>query len=308
MLSNIIQVCVIVLVVNTILLFVLLRLSCHHQRENFLADMQSDVPTIPKIIWTYWNDGVDSAPKLIKQCIKTWETHNKDYDIRIITQDNYRKFIPNVDILKLKHADSQQRIADFIRCHVLANYGGVWCDASIAMTKSLSWIQRKHVDFVGYYLESFTSKAEYPVIESWFFACRPKTKFITLWRDELMRLNDFENVSDYVKDIESNTIVDKIAMKEYLAIHLAAQKVLQHYLSKSDMANLALFKAEDGPLLYLVNGDWESEKALKYLCETNARETPLVKFRSLERSLLESKIELNDCIEKRLFRKIKKSV
>jgi hypothetical protein len=296
---------VIILVVNTILLFVLPRLSCHHQKENFVGDTQS---TIPKIIWTYWNDGIDNAPKLVKNCIKTWEIHNKDYDIRILTQDNYRDYVPNVDVVGLKHADSHQHIADFIRCHVLATYGGIWCDASIAMTRSLSWVHDVHIknnsEFVGFYLEAYTTIKEFPVIENWFFACSPQAKFVTLWRDEFMKVNNYENVSDYVKYIEQDTIVDKIDMKEYLAMHLAAQKVLQKYLSKQERNMLSLFKAEDGPFLYLVKENWNSERSLKSLCDVGDKDMAfIIKFRSGERKQLENDDDLNTCLEKRLFHK-----
>ena len=253
---------------------------------------------IPKIIWTYWNDGIDRAPPLIKTCVATWKRHNKDYEIRILTQDNYRQYLPDIDVFQLKHADSQARISDFIRLHVLARYGGVWCDASIAMTKSLSWIDRD-AEFVGYYLNGFTTKPEYPVIESWFLACPPKATFITLWRDEFMRLNEFEQVADYVKDIEKDTIIDNIQFREYLAIHLAAQKVMQHRLSAKDMSKIMFYEAERGPLSYLANADWDSEKALRHLCEHGVSEEPLLKFRSTERYVLENDDELNDCLKRK---------
>ena len=258
--------------------------------------IRSKYTKIPKIIWTYWNDGIDNAPPIVKSCVATWKCHNKDYEIRILTQDNYRQYLPDIDVFQLKHADSQQRISDFIRLHVLARYGGVWCDASIAMTKSLSWIDRD-AEFVGYYLNGFTTKPEYPVIESWFFACRPNATFITLWRDEFMRLNEFEQIADYVEDIEKDTIIDNIQLREYLAIHLAAQKVMQHRLSAKDMSKLMLFEADSGPLSYLANADWSSEKALRDLCGKSTSEEPLIKFRSGERRVLEKDDELNKCLK-----------
>lgn len=276
-----------------VLLFLLIILTI-----AMVIVLRSKYTTIPKTIWTYWNDGIDRAPPLIKTCVATWKRHNKDYEIKILTKDNYRQYLPDIDVFQLKHADSQARISDFIRLHVLARYGGVWCDASIAMTKSLSWIN-DDAECVGYYLNGFTTKPEYPVIESWFFACRPNAKFITLWRDEFMRLNEFEQVADYVKDIEKDTNIDNMQNKEYLAIHLSAQKVMQHRLSAKDMSKLMLFEAERGPLAYLVNADWDSEKALRHLCEQGVSEEPIIKFRSTERHALEKDDELNDCLNRK---------
>ena len=44
----------------------------------------------------------------------------------------------DLDTLKIK--DSLARISDVLRLHALAEHGGIWMDATIICTASLSWV------------------------------------------------------------------------------------------------------------------------------------------------------------------------
>ena len=75
----------------------------------------------------------------------------------------------------------------------------------------------------------------------------------------------------------------------YLAIHVAAQKVLQ--VDKYPLDSLILRKAEDGPFKYLTETGWDSEKAINFACNNKKYQGPIMKMRGPERAALESKID-----------------
>lgn len=122
---------------------------------------------IPKQIWTYWNS--DELTPVITKCIDSWKKHNPDYKITIVTPKNLRQYI-DFDVKAVKFNDSPARESDIIRLNILAKYGGVWCDASILMTRPFDFPTNSKHEFIGYYIEHYTTKPQWPCIEGWFFA------------------------------------------------------------------------------------------------------------------------------------------
>lgn len=243
--------------------------------------------SLPKKIWTYWNS--EDLPKSIKYCMTTWKTHNPDYDITLITNTNLPRYLHGFDISTFRHADSLARISDVVRLHVLARHGGVWMDASMICNRSFNWLEDmlQGKEFFGYYMNSFTKTPAYPVIESWFFACIPNSPFVGHWRDTFMKMNKFDTVQAYINALKTaGTDPQGIppSLQSYLAIHMAAQYVLQ--VLKYPTSKLALLKCEDGPFQYLVRNSWDSEKAIKEVVENRVK-TDLIKLRGDERKVFD---------------------
>jgi hypothetical protein len=171
----------------------------------------------------------------------------------------------------MKNIDSDARLSDIIRLNILAKEGGIWSDASIICLQPFDWINDLHnkedSEFVGYYIDSFTIpefKEKSPVIESWFFACVPQSKFVCDWRDEFSKITKFNSINDYLNDLKSQSVnFQNIAMPNYLTIHISAQKVLQG----NKKYKLSLVKAEDDAFKYLTQNGWDSKKAIKNLVD-----------------------------------------
>ena len=254
---------------------------------------------VPKIIWTFWHD-INTLPSIVKYCIQGWKRHNPDYQIIILTENNFNNYINIPDRIKnnLNFKDHIQKFSDLIRCYVLAEYGGIWSDASIIMNEPLeNWLLPMHNEFSGFYLEAFTTDDRYPVVESWFFACTKESQFMKMWRDEFSKIADYENVDKYIESRLEMIDRQKIDNLSYLAIHVAAQKVLQY--DNYPLEKITLRKAEEGPYLYLVDAEWNSEKAIDILNIKNARliinnkkyDKTIIKLRGYERYLINSKIK-----------------
>lgn len=251
-------------------------------------------PIIPKQIWTFWDN--EKFPSTVLKCINSWKVYNPDYKITILSKQSIKNYLPEIDILKLKYSNTPQRISDFIRINIIKKYGGFWLDATILLTGSLDYFrdiqQKNNYEFVGYYIDAFTTNSNYPVIENWFFGAIPDSEFIRIWCHIFLSINNHNTISSFVEKIKKNVDTQNICNIEYLTMHIAAQYALQKYMSHKDIENnLFLLKAEDGPLKYLAQNNWDSHKAIKALCTDINLKTPVIKFRGGERELIENNEE-----------------
>lgn len=85
-------------------------------------------------IWMLWWQGYDKAPELVKRCIYSVHSSFKNYNIVVLTESNYKNYIhlPDYIITKFKEGKiSFAQLSDIIRLTALAEYGGIWMDATI---------------------------------------------------------------------------------------------------------------------------------------------------------------------------------
>lgn len=89
-------------------------------------------------IWIFWWQGIDNAPLVVKQCIKSIEANAGNHTIHFIDRYNYFKFcsIPQYIIDKLsKGLITLTHFSDILRLHLLSDNGGIWMDATLFMYK-----------------------------------------------------------------------------------------------------------------------------------------------------------------------------
>ena len=257
---------------------------------------------IPKIIWTFWDS--DDIPEIVQKCIETWKRTNPEYKINIVSKNNIHLFLPDgEEIFSMPHCkDSMQRSSDFIRLQLLYHYGGFWIDASTILNGSLDYFlqiqEEKGCDFLGYYLDGFTTREHYPVIESWFLVAVPKSIVIKLWLQCFSIINEHETLDEYMDWVKEERVdIQKINAPKYLTIHVACQHMLQKLLTRNQMGRLLyLEKAEDGPLKYLNENDWNSKQGLTKTCEDPSLKTLVFKMRSIERREIEKDEHLASCL------------
>lgn len=245
-----------------------------------------DSSDIPNIIWTFW----DGPPnKFVELCMKSWAFHNPDYQINILTKQNYRQYVDD-DIDTITHSgDGIARYSDYVRLAVLSKYGGIWSDASILCNAPYSWIHgirtSTNAEYIGYFFDGFT-KDEFlhssPVIENWFFACVPNSKFVSDWYDEFFGTRDFDRIDDYIESVKNENVdCQKIDGLNYLAMHVSAQKILQKNGGKY---NIAVVSACSSAFKYLCDSDFDTKKAVdKLFGGVGGLNEPIIKFRGAER-------------------------
>jgi len=260
---------------------------------------------IPKIIWSYWHDKNVKSSTVIES-IKSWAKHNPDYKIILLNKENIKYFLKDVknsnngeelDIGNLKHArNDDTRMSDYVRVNVLCEYGGIWSDSSILNTMSYDkWFETlEYSDLYGFYIPNFTEIEHFPVLENWFFCSKKNSRFIKDWRDEFMKTDLYDNVSEYVNNCiqNENVNIQKIDIPVYLAMHVSAQKIIQSHYNSGDEYTLKLLNAtaEHGPFFYLNSNDWNSNTALVMLSINFEKYAgyPFIKFRGIERRILDT--------------------
>ena len=101
-------------------------------------DSYATEPMQSRIIWICWFQGLDSAPELVKRCIASVQRNTPDAQVIILTDENIPDYLILPEHIKTKyHAGliSKAQYSDIVRCSLLYQYGGIWMDATVFMTK-----------------------------------------------------------------------------------------------------------------------------------------------------------------------------
>ena len=259
------------------------RLETLTQYNEFSMGNQISASAIPKTIWTFWDD---CPSNMIMGFIKTWIDNNPDHRVIVLTRKNYTKYIKQLPENPM--LNTPQRFSDLVRLSVLATHGGIWMDASTFCNTSLSWVHTIQastgVEMIAYHMADFTTVDKYPVVESWFIACKPESKLLQEWTVELNRALSYSSMFEYIKSIKDTGVnLQAINNPEYLWIYAAFQKVVQSV--SEDTYMYKTFDSLIGPYMYLKQNNWNSSKALQALVEGTFHQ-PLIKLRGSERNVL----------------------
>ncbi|MBO4601338.1 MAG: glycosyl transferase [Bacilli bacterium] len=90
---------------------------------------------IPKIIHYCWF-GNNPMPKIVKDCIKSWETKCPDYKIKLWNENNF-DFNENEYVKQAYDAKKWAFVSDFARLFIIYNEGGVYLDTDVELLKKL---------------------------------------------------------------------------------------------------------------------------------------------------------------------------
>lgn len=90
-------------------------------------------------LWIFWWQGMEQAPALVQCCYKSVKENLKDWEIVLITQDNYRQYVdfPELILDKLEKGQiTLTHFSDLLRLELLIRYGGLWLDATVLCTSN----------------------------------------------------------------------------------------------------------------------------------------------------------------------------
>lgn len=93
-----------------------------------------------KTIWTCWFQGENSAPPIVKSCLKSIREKANDWDIIVITRENIKEYVKIPDFLIEKWQKgiiSNTHFSDILRCTLLLEHGGLWIDSTCFMTDEI---------------------------------------------------------------------------------------------------------------------------------------------------------------------------
>lgn len=90
-------------------------------------------------IWVFWGQGEDNMPPLIQACYRQLTHFNKN--VVLITMDNIDHYVslPNVIYKRVREGTiTWAYFSDIVRTTLLAKYGGLWLDATVWISGTLS--------------------------------------------------------------------------------------------------------------------------------------------------------------------------
>lgn len=95
-------------------------------------------PNESRIIWICWFQGLENAPGLVKRCIESVRLYSSDAKVVILTDDNIPQYLSLPEYIISKYESgviSKAQYSDIVRCSLLYQYGGIWMDATVFITK-----------------------------------------------------------------------------------------------------------------------------------------------------------------------------
>ncbi len=127
---------------------------------------------LPRIVWMYWEQGLDNAPEIVRQCHASWRRLNPGWEIRLLDQDSVPDYVDLPGIVGGNYGDIPiQHRSDMLRLHLLAKFGGVWADATCLCHRPLdAWIHEYMRS--GFFV--FRDPGRGRLISNWFIASMPE--------------------------------------------------------------------------------------------------------------------------------------
>ena len=213
---------------------------------------------IPRVIWTYWQTA--PVPPFIQACLDNWRRFAPDHEVRLLDRSNVAQWLPalRVDFDEMP----AYRQADWLRIQLLAQHGGIWMDASMLLSRDLAWLhetrRRRAADYIGFYIDRYTTRPELPIVENWMMASVPGGLFVTALAPAFDRALDdgAEAVLQRLRQEGRHARVVQALTEDfqrYLLMHVAASDLLDR---NPQAARLALLRAEDGPFAWLDGVGW----------------------------------------------------
>jgi len=246
---------------------------------------------IPKVIWTYWQPA--PAPAFIQACFANWRRFAPDHELRVLDRASIARWLPTL------RADFDAlpayRQADWLRIHLLARHGGIWMDASTLLSRNLDWLHearaRHAAEYVGFYIDRYSTRPELPIVENWFMASVPGGGFATALAAAFDRALD-DGAQALLQRLHAEgrhaQVVQALTedFQRYLLMHVAAGDLLDR---QPRAHRLALLRAEDGPFAWLAGVGWRKRHLYARLaltpCPTGV--PALIKLRGGDRTVAE---------------------
>lgn len=106
----------------------------NYQMEDKLPDFDEK---LRNKIWICWWQGIGNAPEIVKACIDSIKRNAGGYEVIVITDGNYQKYVKFPDWLEEKRKNgiiSRTIYSDLLRLNLLSQYGGIWIDSTFFCT------------------------------------------------------------------------------------------------------------------------------------------------------------------------------
>lgn len=84
-----------------------------------------------RIIWQYWDSGLENAPFVVQICSESWVSKNPGWRYVFLDKDSVSQYVPANRLLPMEKYPSVQKYTNHVRLLLLIEHGGVWADADV---------------------------------------------------------------------------------------------------------------------------------------------------------------------------------
>lgn len=277
------------------LLQVLLARAPREPRCVVVGTAAPGAPPIPKIIWSYWQTA--PPPDFVARCFANWQRLAPDHELRLLDREHIAPWLDADTLAQGFDALPAFRQADWLRVQLLARHGGIWIDASTILTRDLGWVHalqaERQTDYVGFYIDRFTTRPELPIVENWFMAAAPGCLFVADLAGEFDTVLQLGEAA-YTEQLRAQGRYDQVVQglddqhRQYLTMHLAAASLLD---ANPQRYAMALLRAEDTALSLHAALGWRKRHLYARMaltpCPAPGRLPALVKLRGGDRRVTE---------------------
>lgn len=91
-------------------------------------------------VWVCWFQGIENAPEIVQNCVKSLKYHIKDREIVFLNKENIKDYVNLPDYIYEKWEKgiiSYAHFSDILRIELLIEHGGIWLDATTYLTAPL---------------------------------------------------------------------------------------------------------------------------------------------------------------------------
>jgi mannosyltransferase OCH1-like enzyme len=201
-------------------------------KNSAYALSEQPIKKLNPCIWTCWLQGYDNAPPVVKACINSMRKYANDYDVIVITEENLSDYVSMPDFIIKKYKTgiiSTAHFADLLRTLLLINYGGIWMDATVLLTKKIPQILLDSDLFV---FQSSLLHNEYQPCSNW---------FIIAQKNNHVLLRVFEILASFWKD--NSKLIN------YFIFHVTVQLVITYNNEAKQLWQKIFYKNNSDPHL-----------------------------------------------------------
>ncbi len=210
---------------------------------------------IPKIIHYIWF-GRNPLPPLAKECLKSWKKYCPDYEVREWNEDNFDLDSAPAYVQEAYQAKKWAFASDYVRLWALVNYGGIYMDTDVEVTKNLDRFL-EHEAFSG-----FESQENIP---TGIMACR---KDFPLFKSMLQEYNTRHFLKeDGSFDMTTNTVaITNWGLEHGLVLNNQLQDIEgfmlypNEFFCPKSLQTGIIHATENTHAIHHFNASWFSEK------------------------------------------------
>jgi hypothetical protein len=176
-----------------------------------------------RTIWSYWHQGLDSAPPLVHACLDSWRRLNPAWRIVALDRDSLAEWVDLREAVDVSRSDlTLQKISAIARLCLLRRHGGVWADPTVFCLRPLDqWLPTSVPG--GFF--AFRNPGRDRLMSNWFIAAEKDSALLAALHDAFIAFMNSRSFSN------QNNRFGRIALQALHPVLSRNVSLTRHWLS-----------------------------------------------------------------------------